>query len=168
MAKTKNEIDKESMFNKIMPSNLIKKNLENSQAPEFDDEATPSQQTATKPQISLHQANVEKGTINSIKTPLFSIEDKKNSFVKRKSTVMVNIIEQLVASKLDMAFNKFNCCKCDRCRQDVAALALNKIKPKYIIVDENEAKDVLDNHDDPTVMSAIIQAMLTVMSHPRH
>ena len=76
--------------------------------------------------------------------------------------------EQLVASKLDMAFNKFNCCKCDRCRQDVAALALNKIKPKYIIVDENEAKDVLNNHDDPTVMSAIIQAMLTVMSHPRH
>ncbi|HHX57068.1 MAG TPA: late competence development ComFB family protein, partial [Clostridiales bacterium] len=70
--------------------------------------------------------------------------------------------------KLDMAFNKFNCCKCDRCRQDVAALALNKIKPKYIIVDENEAKDVLNNHDDPTVMSAIIQAMLTVMSHPRH
>lgn len=168
MARTKNEIDKESMFNKIMPSNLIRKNSESSQAPEFDDEDTPSQQTTTKPQISLHQANVENTTINSTKTPLFSTEDKKNSFVKRKSTVMVNIIEQLVASKLDMAFNKFNCCKCDRCRQDVAALALNKIKPKYIIVDENEAKDVLNNHDDPTVMSAIIQAMLTVMSHPRH
>ena len=168
MARTKSEIDKESMFNKIMPSNLIRKNSEDSQAPEFDEEATSLQQTVTKPQISLHQANVENTTINPTKTPLYSMEDKKNSFVKRKSTVMVNIIEQLVASKLDMAFNKFNCCKCDRCRQDVAALALNKIKPKYIIVDENEAKDVLNNHDDPTVMSAIIQAMLTVMSHPRH
>ncbi len=168
MARTKSEIDKESMFNKIMPSNLIRKNSEDSQAPEFDEEATSLQQTVTKPQISLHQSNVESTTINPTKTPLYSMEDKKNSFVKRKSTVMVNIIEQLVASKLDMAFNKFNCCKCDRCRQDVAALALNKIKPKYIIVDENEAKDVLNNHDDPTVMSAIIQAMLTVMSHPRH
>lgn len=168
MARTKSEIDKESMFNKIMPSNLIRKNSEDSQAPEFDEEATSLQQTVTKPQISLHQSNVESTTINPTKTPLYSTEDKKNSFVKRKSTVMVNIIEQLVASKLDMAFNKFNCCKCDRCRQDVAALALNKIKPKYLIVDENEAKDVLDNHDDPTVMSAIIQAMLTVMSHPRH
>lgn len=168
MARTKSEIDKESMFNKIMPSNLIRKNSEDSQAPEFDEEATSLQQTVTKPQISLHQSNVESTTINPTKTPLYSMEDKKNSFVKRKSTVMVNIIEQLVASKLDIAFNKFNCCKCDRCRQDVAALALNKIKPKYIIVDENEAKDVLNNHDDPTVMSAIIQAMLTVMSHPRH
>ncbi|HHX57974.1 MAG TPA: hypothetical protein GX710_08170, partial [Clostridiales bacterium] len=98
MARTKSEIDKESMFNKIMPSNLIRKNSEDSQAPEFDEEATSLQQTVTKPQISLHQANVENTTINPTKTPLYSMEDKKNSFVKRKSTVMVNIIEQLVAS----------------------------------------------------------------------
>ena len=81
---------------------------------------------------------------------------------------MVNVMEELVASKLDMAFNKFNCCKCDKCRQDVAALALNKIQPKYMILDEDEVKDIVNNYDNPSIMSAIIQAMLTVMSHPRH
>lgn len=168
MAKTKNGIDKESMFNKIMPSNLIKKDLEAKQTPEFDVEKTSLQQVNTKPQIDMHQKNLANSTIKSPKTDIYSIGDKKNNFVKRKTTIMVNIMEQLVANKLDIAFNKFNCCKCDRCRQDVAALALNKIKPKYMILDENEIGDVVDNYDDSKVMSAIIQAMLTVMSHPRH
>ena len=161
MAKTKNEIDKESMFNKIMPSNLINKNKEANQAPMAEIEPSPSQQS----QISQKQS--ENATVKST-ADLLSSGDKKNSFVKRKTTIMVNVMEELVASKLDMAFNKFNCCKCDKCRQDVAALALNKIQPKYMILDKDEVKDIVNNYDNPSIMSAIIQAMLTVMSHPRH
>jgi hypothetical protein len=37
-----------------------------------------------------------------------------------------------------------------------------------MILDEDEVKDIVNNYDNPSIMSAIIQAMLTVMSHPRH
>ena len=41
-----------------------------------------------------------------------------------RELALVNLNERLVADRLDEVFEKFHCCRCDRCRQDVAALAL--------------------------------------------
>ena len=121
MAKTKNEIDKESMFNKIMPSNLINKNKELIST-YGRNRTLPSQQS----QISQKQS--ENATVKA--RQIYCLQGIKNSFVKRKTTIMVNVMEELVASKLDMAFNKFNCCKCDKCRQD--GMHLHSIKSTKI------------------------------------
>ena len=39
-----------------------------------------------------------------------------------RELMLVNLNERLVADRLDEVFEKFRCCRCDRCRQDVAAL----------------------------------------------
>ncbi len=44
-----------------------------------------------------------------------------------------NYMETLVLDQLDSVLAKYpDCCKCERCRQDIAILALNHLPPKYI------------------------------------
>lgn len=161
MAKSKREIDKEVMFNKIMPSNLIKNHL-NNDVPSSDTDN--SKNANLKPVNTIQPDNKNKpGT-----APAALGNDKKISFIRHRKTVMINVMEKIVAEKLDEAFNKFNCCKCDKCRQDVAALALNKLPPKYVIAEENEIEQIISQQDDSAVNSAIIQAILMVRAHPRH
>jgi hypothetical protein len=175
MAKTKNELDKESMFNKIMPSSLIKKNMADN---ENSNDNTSPESTYKAPIlnsiINQQLSNTEKSN-DKFETmqpappqPILNSSRKVQIIQKRRSPIMLNIMERLVINKLDMAFNKFNCCKCDRCRQDVAALALNKLKPKYVILDESEIDDFIAKQEDASVTTAVIQAMLVVMAHPRH
>ena len=50
--------------------------------------------------------------------------------------VLVNLMEELVINKLDSTLDRFNCCKCDKCKKDIAALALNRLKPRYVVMKE--------------------------------
>ena len=83
--------------------------------------------------------------------------------------ILVNIMEYLVIDKLDEAYEKFNnCCKCDKCRQDAAALALNKLKPKYIVVEERQIPYQIAKNNSPEVTASIVKAILQVKAHPQH
>ncbi|MDD5747486.1 MAG: late competence development ComFB family protein [Actinomycetota bacterium] len=51
-----------------------------------------------------------------------------------------NVMEDLVAEYVDEAISNDNdFCKCERCRLDVIALALNKLKPKYVVTEKGYA-----------------------------
>ena len=69
-----------------------------------------------------------------------------------KELVLVNLVEQLVADRLDAVFEKFNCCRCDKCRRDVAALALNTIPPQYVVAEPEEI---------PALLAAALIALVT-------
>lgn len=60
-----------------------------------------------------------------------------------KELVLVNLMEQLVADRLDEVFSKFNCCRCDKCRRDVAAMALNSLTPKYVVAEPDSIPSLL-------------------------
>jgi hypothetical protein len=145
-AKSKLGIDKEAMFSKIMPTSS-RGDDDNSSAPPI----VPQQVVLAPP-----------------KPKTFDPERQVEIFNPRKETVMINVMEKLVIQKLDAAFQKFNSCKCDRCRQDVAALALNKLPPKYVIIAPDDIEDYISKQDDGAVTSSIIQAIFTVRTHPRH
>lgn len=145
MAKNKREIDKEVMFNKIMPSNLLAASETAKKEPTAD--ATAEQ--SSKPS-----------------TPLFGdsgvqLQDKKNA-------VLVNIMEYLVIERLDAVFAKFNCCKCDKCKKDVAAIALNKLPPKYVVTDPDQIPELVAKQNGTDASAALIQGILKVRAHPRH
>ena len=151
MAKSKKEIDKDIMYSKIMPTGLG--NLR--QTATADEEEAPQ---ADPPGQSLSQP----APVPSAFTP------KSVQLREQSSCIVVNLMEHLVADKLDGAFKKFNCCKCDKCRKDVAALALNKLPPKYVVTESERIAGLVKEMSGQEVSTAIVQAILAVRAHPRH
>lgn len=82
--------------------------------------------------------------------------------------VLVNIMEDLVAQRLDDVMEKFRCCRCKRCRMDVTAMALNRLEPKYVAYDRHQLKDLLNQQDGAQVVTALIHATIAVKAKPRH
>jgi hypothetical protein len=168
MPKKRTEIDKEQMFNKIMPTRA--KRAEQA-TPETENESASSVVADGKmptggktPAVGKLPASVPRNTPANALKPDRQVE----FFSPHRNTVMINVMERLVIEKLDSALSKFNSCKCDRCRQDIAAIALNKLPPKYVIIDKDEIDEYIKNSSSEQVTSSIIQAIFTVRAHPRH
>lgn len=143
---TKNEIDKDSMYKKLMPSAPIAK-TEEAAAPAARRNET--EETASGRKTSGPR---------KIRVP--AMESRK--------TAVVNTMEALVLEKLDSVLARFQCCRCDRCKKDIVALALNKLPPKYMAIPEGQPGPDLDPQVNAQVLTALIQAVLQVRSHPRH
>lgn len=149
MAKNRPELDMDIMYSMIMPSapvNHKKDEVENEPPIQAVEALQPPEPTPPAPLFS------PSGVIFSDKEP----------------AVLVNAMEQLVLEKLDAAFGKFNCCKCDRCKKDVAALALNKLTPKYVVADGVYDYAQLAQRMSADVTTAIVQSIIAVRAHPRH
>ena len=64
-----------------------------------------------------------------------------------------------------------NICNCESCRFDIAALALNRLPPKYVVSDKGElyirvAATTIQNRSD--VLTAMTQAAIKVSANPNH
>ena len=83
---------------------------------------------------------------------------------------LIKLMEELVLSNLDATLDRFNCCKCDKCKKDIAALALNRLKPHYVVMSEQDEDHRKKNEEmyASEVTSALIQAILMVKKEPRH
>ena len=156
-AKTKCEFDKESMYSKIMPTASRKRDVEESDDGEIDLLAE-----ANKALTEAARKKVEAPKDKSVHSTL-GIQ-----FVKpEKKTVLINVTEYAVNRRINEAFAKFKCCKCDRCMQDVAAIALNKLPAKYMVVDEDKIDETVDAVS-ADVIPALVSAVMVVKANPRH
>ena len=194
MAATKKDIEKEIMFNKIMPTSA-KKNTANVREinKKFDGPSHNRRysETPSEPEVSaddeyseideyIERVNSQQSGKPS-KTELMNMADEyiesanaakkagiHTAFEDAKRTVMVNIREKMVLEKLDAAFEKFNCCTCYCCKQDDTAMALNNLKPKYVIAAIDDIDKIISKEDYGDVTAAIMKAILEVKKHPRH
>lgn len=85
-----------------------------------------------------------------------------------RQMIVVNIMESQVLSKLDSLLDRFSCCRCDRCKKDIIALALNKLPPKYMVLAEGEPDPEVDEKTNSQIVLAMIQALIRVRDNPRH
>jgi len=162
VAKGRREIDKEAMFRIIMPS--------------YSSEEEPSRPEPPAPAPGYTEPAPTPAAPAPVPPPQPPAVQAPSPIIgggvqihKTGSRILVNIMEYLVIDKLDEAFEKFNnCCKCEKCRQDTAALALNKLPPKYIVVEESKIPIYIAKNNTPEVVPAIVQAILKVKTHPRH
>ena len=142
MAKSKSALDKDLMFSKIMPSialsNEAKQEEEFSAFPEED---------------------------GGLRSRIFTTMDGLRA---RSSVATVNIMEQMVLENMDAVIGKFNGCRCDRCRCDMAALALNRLPAHYIVVSPEEMQARMEEVPKKQVLDALVQAVIKVRSNPRH
>ena len=83
-----------------------------------------------------------------------------------------NYMEVIVEQKLDEILAQYpNCCKCDSCRMDIAVLALNNLKPKYVSTTKGQIFARIENMNsqyEVEVIRQIANAIEKVALHPRH
>ena len=149
MPRSKQEFDKEYIYNLIMPTNSPSPSEPEPAGPEDPpDDGLQDSLSLLKAKLPEAQGTVHLNT--------------------HKKPDLVNLTERLVVEKLDDAFEKFNCCKCDKCRMDTAAIALNLLPPHYVVAEPGEIQQLLKDSSTKEISAAIVKAILQVKSHPRH
>ena len=83
--------------------------------------------------------------------------------------ILKNYMEEMVFEQLDKVLTKFDGCKCERCRLDIAAYALNHLPPKYIVSNEVFSKlSTLHQQFCIDIVSEVSNGAQLVMANPRH
>lgn len=157
MAKTKKTFDKELMYKKIMPT-TFKKNVDQLNNEEITED--------TLDDLSLSINGIVNDNVNSI----FQNKEIPLSRNVKDEAILYNLTEKLVLEKLDATLKKMNCCKCDRCKEDIVALSLNSLKPMYVVATKDEIKNKITNSGELgiQVTTAVLKSVLAVRKKPRH
>ncbi|HYE84213.1 MAG TPA: late competence development ComFB family protein [Clostridia bacterium] len=82
-----------------------------------------------------------------------------------------NYMEELVVKKSDDILKLLNICKCEKCRLDIMALALNELPAKYVVTDKGELYTKvreLEQQFEVDVETAIVKAAIFVGKNPKH
>ena len=96
--------DKEYIFNLIMPS----ASEPETEAEETEPEPSPQPKAEPEPEEAPDSLSLLREQLNRPVSPVMQLRPGKN-------LVLVNLAEQLVADRLEAVFEKFNCCRCDKC-----------------------------------------------------
>lgn len=144
MGKSQKELDKDMMFQKIMP--VLKEN------PFSNLPQDASAEESASPEIAALRSRLPH--VRSITQP--------------EHPMPRNVMELAVDDVIDSVIHKFNCCPCNRCRCDVAAIALNALPVQYMTGSEDVLREAARQVESKTVYNALIKAVLQVRSHPNH
>jgi len=83
-----------------------------------------------------------------------------------------NYMEIIVFDNLDKVLDEYgDACKCERCRLDIAAIALNNLPPKYYVTEKGEIYskvNELNQQFRTDVITAISKAIQRVKAKPNH
>ena len=83
----------------------------------------------------------------------------------------INVMQVLVEEKAEKYIKLFGLCTCERCKEDVKALALNHLPPKYVVIDENDRIPRLTFYEgkySSDITAQLLQACKAVMNTPPH
>lgn len=83
-----------------------------------------------------------------------------------------NCMEDFVFSHLDEIISRDNTiCRCDRCRTDIALLALNRLKPYYVSTEKGDTYTRLalyEKNSEVDILCALAYAISIVSVNPNH
>lgn len=145
MPKAKSEIDKDYLYGLLMPS--------------------PCQaQSSPDP---VEEDTLEGDPLHDLRTRLSS-ESLAAIPAEPNGLILTNVIELLVSERLEQAFEKFNCCRCDKCKKRAAAFALNELPPNYMAAPSTQIEEILKAYPTKDVTSAIVKAILKIKANPEH
>lgn len=84
---------------------------------------------------------------------------------------LVNMMEGFVDEKLAAMLENEHCCKCERCIEDMKAIALNKLPAKYVSTHNGELFSKLDStirQNSVDLNIAVAAAIAAVSKNPSH
>ena len=85
--------------------------------------------------------------------------------------ISINIVEDLVKSAAPEYAEKMGCCTCYRCVNDIIAMTLNALPPKYVVTQKGMLFSKIssyENQHSADLMAALTKSCLFVKESPRH
>lgn len=82
-----------------------------------------------------------------------------------------NLMEDVVFQVVDEILPRQGCCDCEKCRLDIAALALNHLPPRYVVTEKGKVLSktaILRPQFEVDVLTAVLNAIEVVKNHPLH
>ncbi len=95
----------------------------------------------------------------------------ENSENIKDEYILLNAVEAIVKEKARIMVESTDMCKCRQCYLNVCAIALNKLKPRYITSSRGKmlsSLDVMDYGYQAELTVAIVGAIEMVKKNPRH
>lgn len=165
MPNENNEINKNLMFQKLMPSSNTTPST-SEQLPILQKKITISDNFV---ESSFKNDNMHEQIENNFLPHTNQNNSNNISFPTAEEGELVNKMEQIVMENIESILARFNCCKCKRCRKDIIAITMNTLPPKYVVKKpDNEPKEPVDVMLINDVSAAIVRAVVKVRSAPRH
>lgn len=169
MSNAKKDISKEAMFSKIMPSGPLTHTVaptvkqSESRFNSFEDDREARAAAALEQRDNPDRTETAESTAKQTETPAKAPEKDVVQGVK-----VINITEKMVNMKITEAMERFDCCTCSVCRQDILCKVLNSISPKYMAVAESDIDKIIEKEDFSEVTQAIMKAILNLKANPNH
>lgn len=85
--------------------------------------------------------------------------------------ILKNIMEPIIDEKLEEKLKDYDCCKCEVCKMDMKALALNLMPAKYVVTHMGSLYAKLETvsvQHEADVLKAVIRSIETVSNNKRH
>lgn len=83
----------------------------------------------------------------------------------------INVMQVLVEEKAPKYIQMFGLCTCERCLEDVKALTLNHLPPKYVVLERGDMVPrltVYESKFSSDITAQLLQACKLVMERPHH
>ncbi len=92
--------------------------------------------------------------------------------LEREEMVVYNVMEDVIKDVITQYQDQLQLnCRCDKCLDDIQALALNEIKPRYITKKEYgpvvRAEHETDRQGATSILSTVVRAASIVSATPR-
>lgn len=85
---------------------------------------------------------------------------------------IINVMELFVEQQLETIIPTADFCTCEKCLDDIRAIALNKLPHKYVTTDKGRLFSKLDSVQEPQngldIKVAIFKGIDFIKEHPRH
>lgn len=83
-----------------------------------------------------------------------------------------NYMEYIVEENLPLVLDKYpGICKCEKCTDDIKAIALNNLKPLYVVTEKGaiySRLNELNQQFKTDIISELTQAIEVVSKNPKH
>ena len=85
--------------------------------------------------------------------------------------ILKNYMEEIVFNLIDDVLKDIDVCKCEKCKMDIIAIALNNLPAKYVVTKKGELYSKLNLfrlQAEVDVVMAITKAAMMVKERPQH
>lgn len=97
--------------------------------------------------------------------------EPEHTFPEPENPGYINVMQVLVEEKAPKYVEMFGLCTCKRCMEDVKAITLNHLPPKYVVLEPGDRVPRLTVYEgkfSSDITSQLLQACKLVMERPHH
>jgi competence protein ComFB len=90
---------------------------------------------------------------------------------KENELHLLNVLEEIVKLKVEETIKSIDMCKCDRCKLDACAMALNVLPQKYVTTSKGNLfsrVDMISAEFQMEIQIEVLKALKAVKEAPRH